>query len=67
MNASSIDRSKDEEIINTIRSIMSQGTMVVETPNEATLVSLMKRRGTPIGNIKPYSNEDAASSITPQK
>ena len=52
MSTSAVDRSRDEEIIGIIRSILSQGTMVVETFNEAVLVQLMARRGTPIENIK---------------
>jgi len=47
-----IDRSNDDKIIDIVRSIMSQGTMIVETPNEADLVVLMQRRGTPIENIQ---------------
>lgn len=43
-----LDRSNDEEIIDIIQSIMSQGTMDVETVNESILVELMEKRGTPI-------------------
>ena len=48
MSRDYIDRSNDEEIIDIIRNIMSQGTMTVETINESIFVSLMEKRGTPI-------------------
>lgn len=48
MSIDFIDRSNDEEIIDIVRSIMSQGTMVVETFNEGVLAALMEKRGTPL-------------------
>ena len=51
MSIKAVDRSRDEEIIGIIRSILSQGTMNVETINESLLVKLMELRGTPIQNI----------------
>lgn len=43
-----INRSNDEEIIDIMRNILSEGDMKVETINEAVLVKLMELRGTPI-------------------
>jgi hypothetical protein len=48
MSINYIDRSHDEDIIDIVRIIMSQGTMVVETFNESILASLMNQRGTPL-------------------
>jgi len=48
MSENFIDRSNDEEIIDIVRSIMSQGTMVIETVNESVLAALMEKRGTPL-------------------
>jgi hypothetical protein len=50
MSTNFINRINDEEIIDIIRSIMSQGTMVVETINESIFVALMEQRLTPILN-----------------
>ena len=50
MSTDFINRSNDEEIIDIIRNIMSQGTMVVETMNESIFVALMEKRRTPILN-----------------
>ena len=48
MSINFVDRSNDEEIIDIVNSIMSQGTMVVGTINESILTALMEKRGTPI-------------------
>lgn len=48
MSINYVDRRNDEEIIDIMRSILSQGTMEVETFNEAVLVKLMDLRGTPV-------------------
>lgn len=56
MSKKHINRANDEEIIGIVRSILSQGTMVVETTNEAVLVALMEKRGTPIENYASLRN-----------
>ena len=48
MSVAYIDRSKDEEIIDIMRSIFSNGNWEVETFNEAVLTKLLILRGTPI-------------------
>ena len=48
MSVNYIDRSKDEEIIDIMRSIFSNGNWEIETFNEAVLTKLMNLRGTPI-------------------
>lgn len=53
-----IDKSKDDEIINLMNNILSNGNMVVETINEAALVKLMELRGTPIKFSKSYRDID---------
>lgn len=47
-----IDRSRDEEIIGIVRSILSSGVWNVETIHEAVLLKLMELRGTPIKSNK---------------
>ena len=59
MAVSFIDRSKDEEIIDIMNSILSNGNWVVETPNEATLAKLMELRGTPIKIHKSLRDVDS--------
>ena len=54
-----VDRSNDEEIIDIVRDILSQGTMVVETINESILCALMEKRGTPIAGYS--ANRDIKS------
>lgn len=48
MSTYHINRLNDEEIIDIMRSILTNGNMVVETFNESVLVKLMELRGTPI-------------------
>ena len=48
MNTKYIDRSKDEEIIDIVRSVLDNGTGRAETFNEHILIKLMQLRGTPI-------------------
>lgn len=58
MSTNYIDRSNDEEIIDIMNSILSEGKMRVETINEAVLVKLMELRGTPIKYDKTYRDID---------
>ena len=58
MSTNYIDRSNDEEIIDIMNSILSEGKMQVETINEAVLVKLMELRGTPIKYDKTYRDID---------
>lgn len=58
MSTNYIDRSNDEEIIDIMNSILSEGKMRVETINEAVLVKLMELRGTPIKYDKTFRNID---------
>jgi len=51
-----INRENDEEIIDIMNSILSNGKMQVETINEAVLVKLMELRGTPIKYDKSFRN-----------
>ena len=53
-----IDRKNDEEIINLIVEILGNGTLIVETINEAILVKLLEIRGTPIKVKKTFRNID---------
>ena len=54
MSTKPVNRSCDEEIIDIVRSIMSHGSMVVETVNESVLIKLMELRGTPIAFEKTH-------------
>jgi hypothetical protein len=58
MSTNSINRTNDEEIIDIMNSILSNGNMQVETINEAVLVKLMELRGTPIKYSKTFRNID---------
>lgn len=58
MSTNYIDRSNDEEIIDIMNSILSEGKLRVETINEAVLVKLMELRGTPIRYDKTYRDID---------
>ena len=58
MSTNYIDRSNDEEIIDIMNNILSEGKMRVETINEAVLVKLMELRGTPIEYYKTYRDID---------
>lgn len=58
MSLNFINRSNDEEIIDIMNSILSNGNMQVETINEAVLVKLMELRGTPIKYDKSLRNID---------
>ena len=61
MSMNHVNRKNDEEIIDIVRSIMSQGTMVVETFNESVLTALMEERGTPL--IDYETNRDIKRDI----
>jgi len=52
MSMDYIDRSKDEEIISIMQSVMDNGTGKAETFNEHILIKLMQLRGTPILSFK---------------
>lgn len=56
MSLNFIDRKHDEEIIDILNSILSNGDMHVETFNEGVLVKLMELRGTPIKYTKSFRN-----------
>lgn len=43
-----LERTAEKRIVDLVVQIMDNGTMVVETPNEAVLVKLLELRGTPI-------------------
>jgi hypothetical protein len=58
MSTKFVDRKNDEEIIDLINSILSNGKMQVETINEAVLVKLMEIRNTPIKYDKSYRDID---------
>jgi|TARA_R110000765_G_scaffold226336_1_gene330244 hypothetical protein len=58
MSINFVDRKNDEEIIDLINSILSNGNMQVETINEAVLVKLMEIRNTPIKYDKSFRNID---------
>jgi len=58
MSTNFVDRKNDEEIIDIINSILSNGKMQVETINEAVLVKLMEIRNTPIKYDKSYRDID---------
>ena len=58
MSTNFVDRKNDEEIIDLINSILSNGKMQVETINEAVLVKLKEIRNTPIKNEKSYIDID---------
>ena len=51
MSTSYINRSKDEEIIDIVRSVLDNGTGKAETFNEHILIKLMQLRNTPITNF----------------
>jgi len=63
MSVNFVNREHDEEIIDIMNSILSNGKMQVETINEAVLVKLMELRGTPIKYEKTFRdiNEDYES------
>ena len=58
MSTNFVDRKNDEEIIDLVNSIFSNGKMQVETKNEAVLVKLMEIRNTPIKYDKSYRDID---------
>jgi hypothetical protein len=58
MSTNYINRENDEEIIDIMNSILSNGKMQVETINESVLVKLMELRGTPIKYDKSFRNID---------
>ena len=58
MSKNYINRENDEEIIDIMNSILSNGKMQVEPSNEAVLVKLMELRGTPIEYDKSFRNID---------
>lgn len=49
----------DKRIVELVRSIMGNGTMVVETPNESELMKLFEFRGTPI----PLDPQSASRNV----
>ena len=51
MSTSFVNRSKDEEIIDIVRSVLNNGTGKAETFNEHILIKLMQLRNTPITNF----------------
>ena len=58
MSTNFVDRQNDEEIIDLINSILSNGKMQVETINEAVLVKLMEIRNTPVKYDKSFRDID---------
>jgi hypothetical protein len=58
MSTNFVDRKNDEEIIDLINSILSNGKMQVETINEAVLVKLMEIRNTPVKYDKSFRDID---------
>lgn len=52
MSLNYIDRSRDEEIIDIVRSVMNNGTGKAETANEHILIKLMQLRGTPMNSFE---------------
>jgi hypothetical protein len=48
MGTNYINRKHDEEIIDIMNTILSNGKFEVETINESILTKLMEKRGTPI-------------------
>lgn len=58
MSTNSINRSNDEEIIDIMNNILSNGKFQVETINESVLVKLMELRGTPIKYDKTLRDID---------
>ena len=52
MSLSFVDRSRDEEIIDIMRSVMDNGTGKAETVNEHILIKLMQLRGTPMDSFE---------------
>jgi len=54
-----VNRSHDEEIIDTLKGILEDGDMVVETFNESVLCALMERRKTPIRYSKSLRDIEA--------
>ena len=51
MSTNFVNRSKDEEIIDIVRSVLNNGTGKAETFNEHILIKLMQLRNTPITNF----------------
>jgi len=51
MSNNYVNRSKDEEIIDIVRSVLNNGTGKAETFNEHVLIKLMQLRNTPITNF----------------
>lgn len=56
MSTKYLNRGNDEEIIDIMNSILSNGNMIVETFNESILVKLMELRGTPVKYTKTFRN-----------
>jgi len=52
MSINYVDRCRDEEIINIIRSVLDNGTGIAETANEHVLIKLMQLRRTPITSFE---------------
>jgi len=58
MSKNYVNREHDEEIIDIMNSILSNGKMQIETINEAILVKLMELRNTPIKYEKSFRDID---------
>ncbi len=58
MSTNFVNREHDEEIIDIVNSIMSNGNMKVETTYESVLIKLMELRGTPIKYSESLRNID---------
>ena len=58
MGTNYINRKHDEEIIDIMNSILSNGNFEIETINESILCKLMEKRGTPIKVHKSLRDVD---------
>jgi len=58
MSTNYVNRGNDEEIIDIMNSILSNGVWCVETINESILAKLMEIRNTPIKYDKSLRNID---------
>lgn len=58
MSKNYVNREHDEEIIDIMNSILSNGNWTIETINESILSKLMELRGTPIKVHKSYRDID---------
>ena len=58
MSTKHVNREHDEEIIDLMNNIISNGNMIIETVNEGILAKLMEIRGTPIKYTKSHRDID---------